>query len=82
MKSDCKYIDGIGNISMMQGMVHFDLLVMQPPSDPAGKPNVVDTGHIVMSLPQYVRMCAELARNLDQLEAKGLITRKADSETG
>ena len=74
--SSYQYIDGVGNVSVVNGMAHIDLVVVRPPSAEGQQSQVQPVQHLVMALPNFVRLCAEMAGHLQKMEEKGLITRK------
>ena len=58
-------------------MAHVDLVVVVPPAVEGQQAQVRQVQHLVMALPNFVRMCAEMAGHLQKMEEKGLITRKS-----
>jgi hypothetical protein len=83
MPGGFQYIDGVGNVSVVNGMAHIDLVVVRPPAGEGKQPTVESVQHLVMALPQFVRLCAEMAGHLQRMEEKGLITRRpADGKDG
>lgn len=76
MDRNYQYIDGIGNVHVLNGMAHVDLVVVQPPIAEGQQPQVMVAQHLVLPLPNFVRMCAEMAGHLQRMEEKGLIKRK------
>jgi hypothetical protein len=70
------YIDGVGNVSVINGMAHIDLVAVRPPATEGQQPQVEPVQHLVMALPQFARLCAEMAAHLQRMEEKGLVTRK------
>lgn len=76
MSGGFQYIDGVGNVSVVNGMAHIDLVVVRPPSAEGQSPQLEPAQHLVMALPNFVRLCAEMAGHLQRMEAKGLISRK------
>jgi hypothetical protein len=75
--SGFRYVDGVGNVSVINGMVHIDLLVARPqPGNGQQQVQAEEAQHLVMALPQFVRLCAEMAGHLGRMEQKGLITRR------
>lgn len=76
MSSGFDYIDGIGNVSVVNGMAHIDLVVVRPPTGEGQKPQVQQVQHLVMALPNFVRLCAEMGGHLERMESKGLIKRQ------
>lgn len=75
--SEFHYIDGVGNVSVINGMAHIDLVALKPPTSEGQQPQIVPVQHLVMALPNFVRLCAEMAGHLQRMEEKGIITRKA-----
>ena len=75
MAGELHYIDGVGRVSVVNGAAHVDLIAVVPPSVEGAQPQVTVTHRLVMGLPQFVRMCAEMANHLRQMEEKGLLTR-------
>jgi hypothetical protein len=74
-----QYIDGVGNVSVVNGMAHLDLVVVVPPAAEGQQPQVQPVQRLVMPLPNFVRLCAEMAGHLNKMEEKGLITRRVDA---
>lgn len=79
MASGFQYIDGVGNVSVVNGMAHIDLAVVRPPAGEGQQPQVEPVQHLVMALPQFVRLCAEMAGHLQRMEEKGLVAKKGAS---
>jgi len=77
MTGGFQYVDGVGSVAVVNGMAHIDLVVVRPPTGEGKQPNVETVHHLVMQLPQFVRLCAEMAGHLQRMEEKGLITRRA-----
>ena len=80
--SGFQYIDGVGNVSVVNGMAHIDLVVVRPPKAEGQQPQIEPVQHLVMALPQFVRLCAEMASHLQRMEAKGVITRRTADGVG
>lgn len=76
MLSGYQYIDGVGNVSVVNGMAHIDLVVVRPPTAEGQQPQVIPVQHLVMALPAFVRLCAEMAGHLQKMEEKGIITKQ------
>lgn len=76
MSSGFQYIDGVGNVAVVNGMAHIDLVVLRPLAAEGQQPRIEPVQHLVMALPQFVRLCAEMAGHLQKMEEKGLITRR------
>ena len=73
-----EYVDGVGNVSVVNGMAHVDLIVVRPPVADGQQPQLEVARHLVMTLPSFVRLCSEMAGHLQKMEQKGLITRRKD----
>jgi hypothetical protein len=71
-----QYIDGVGSVSVVNGMAHVDLVVVAPPVAEGQQPHIQPTHHLVMALPNFVRLCAEMAGHLQRMEEKGMIQRR------
>jgi len=56
MDSGYHYIDGVGNVSVVNGMAHVDLVVVRPPAAEGQQPQVQPVQHLVMALPNFVRL--------------------------
>jgi hypothetical protein len=82
MHSGFQYIDGVGNVSVVNGMAHIDLVVVRPPAADGQQPQVEPVQHLVMPLPNFVRLCAEMAGHLQRMEQRGLIKRQANPASG
>lgn len=77
MTSGFQYIDGVGNVAVVNGMAHIDLVAVRPPAAEGQEPRVEAVQHLVMALPNFVRLCAEMAGHLQRMEEKGVISRRA-----
>jgi propanediol utilization protein len=75
MSEQVSYIDGVGRVTVVNGIAHMDLVAVLPPVQEGAQAQVVVTHRLALGLPQFVRMCAEMAGHLQRMEAKGLITR-------
>jgi hypothetical protein len=76
MASEFHYIDGVSNVSVVNGMAHMSLVVLAPPAGEGQQATVRVVQNLVMALPQFVRLCAEMGAQLQRMEEKGLISRK------
>lgn len=74
--ADYQYIDGINNVSVINGMVHMSLVVVSPPPAEGQQPAVRVVQNLVMALPQFARLCAEMGSQIQRMEEKGLIQRR------
>jgi hypothetical protein len=76
------YVDGVGNVTVVNGMAHIELVVVRPPAAEGQQARAEVAEHLVMALPQFVRFCAEMANHIQRMESKGLITRKPANAPG
>jgi hypothetical protein len=72
-----QYFDGVGNVSVVNGMAHLDLLVVRPGAADGPQSSVEIVEHLIMTLPNFVRFCSEMAGHLQKMEEKGLISRNS-----
>lgn len=79
MEGGYQYIDGVGNVAVVNGMAHVDLVVVAPPASEGQQPQLWPVQHLVMPLPNFVRFCAEMAGHLQKMEEKGIIRRQGTS---
>ncbi len=77
MAGEYHYIDGVNNVSVVNGMAHISLVVLVPPTVEGQQPTVKNVQNLVMAMPQFVRLCAEMGSQLQRMEEKGLIKRQA-----
>lgn len=69
------YIDGLGSVRVSNGVAHIDLVTVSPPAAEGQQPRLEVTQRLVMTLPQFVRFCAEMGNQLQKMEEKGIISR-------
>jgi len=81
MADSFQYVDGVGNVTVSNGMAHIELVVVRPPQAEGEKQRVQPVSNLVMALPQFVRLCSEMARHLQGMEEKGMIKRRAADDT-
>jgi endonuclease V-like protein UPF0215 family len=74
MSTDYRYIDGVGSVHVVNGMAHMGFVVVTDGQQT--QTTVVPVQHVVMPLPNFVRMCSEMAGHLQRMEQKGIIKRK------
>ncbi len=79
--ADFSYVDGIGRVTVVNGLAHVDLVVVIPPAQEGGTPQAQITHRLVMGLPQFVRTCSEMASHLNKMEQQGLIKRNDPPKT-
>jgi hypothetical protein len=75
MDSTISYIDGVGRVTVVNGVAHIDLVTVIPAAQEGGKAQVQVSHRLAMNLPQFVRLCSEMSGHLQSMEAKGLIRR-------
>lgn len=76
MRCGFQSIDGVGNVSVVNGMAHVDLIVVRPPTAEGHSPPVEPAQRRALALPNFVRLCAEMAAHLRTMEEKGLIVKR------
>ena len=81
MAGELHYVDGVGRISVLNGAAHVDLFAIIPPAQGSDQPQMAVTHHLVMGLPQFVKMCADMGTHLRTLEEKGVITRQPNAQS-
>jgi hypothetical protein len=74
------YVDGIGRVTVVNGLVHIDLVAAVPPAQDAGQTQILVTHRLVMGLAQFVRLCSETSGHLQRMEGLGLIKREPVSD--
>lgn len=74
------YVDGIGRVTVVNGLVHIDLVAAMPPAQEGGQTQIQVTQRLVMGLPQFVRLCSEMSGHLQRMEGLGLIKRQPSSD--
>jgi hypothetical protein len=76
MTSSYQYVDGINNVSVVNGMVHLSLVVLSPAAGEGQQPAVHVVQNLVMALPQFTRLCADMGAHIQRMEERGLIQRR------
>ncbi|NTW55483.1 MAG: hypothetical protein HGB20_00360 [Chlorobiaceae bacterium] len=67
------YVDGIANITMIDGIVRFDLVnILQIEKD---KANIRPIGSLAMSLPALLRTYEQLTQAVNKMVADGILKR-------
>ncbi|ACD90767.1 MAG: hypothetical protein HGA57_07925 [Chlorobium limicola] len=67
------YIDGIANISLIDGIVRFDLVnITQIEKD---KANIRQSGSLALSLPALLRTYEQLTQAVNKMVADGILKR-------
>jgi hypothetical protein len=69
------FVDGLGSVRVSNGMAHLELVTVSPPHGDGQQARAEVTQRLVMTLPHFVRFCAEMAGQLEAMEKQGLITR-------
>lgn len=77
-----QYVDGIRRVSVMNGMAHIEMVVVEPSAEKEGERQVTPVQKLVMTLPQFIRLCADMASQLKRLEDQGVITREPTANSG
>jgi len=67
------YVDGIGPISLADGVVRFDLMSITSIQD--GKAIAARSGGLAMSLPAMIKVHDQLGQMINELVQKGVLQR-------
>jgi hypothetical protein len=62
--------------NFVNGLAHIDLVTVIPPAQEGVQAQIQVAHRLAMSLPQFVRLCTEMAGQLQKMEEKGLIKRE------
>lgn len=76
MATGVSFIEGIGSVNVANGLAHFDLLTVIPPTAEGEQPRVMVAHHCVMALPQFVQLCVAMEAHLRGMEEKGIIRKE------
>lgn len=73
------FIDGIGDISMRDGVIRMDLLALSPTQrDKEGAPTPQFVDQLVMSPPAFGRLVQALGGTVKQMQEKGMIPKRGN----
>jgi hypothetical protein len=67
------FIDGIGNISLSDGVIRFDLVGLEQVS--GDKPEAVKIGGMVMTLPGFLRTVDQMNQVINKMVEQGVLKR-------
>ncbi len=70
------YVDGIGKIHFVKGMVRFDLISYEP-SESGKEPDMVEKQRIIMPPDGFLAMFNTMQKLIDQLVEAGVLKKKA-----
>jgi hypothetical protein len=73
MQSTPMFIDGIGNISMSDSVIRFDLVGLEQGS--GDKPTPVKIGAMAMTLPGFLRTVDQMNQVINKLVEQGILKR-------
>ncbi len=73
MHSTPMFIDGIGNISLTDGVVRFDLVGLEQGA--GDKPAPVKTGGMAMTLPGFLRTVDQMNQVINKMVEQGVLKR-------
>jgi hypothetical protein len=73
MQSTPMFIDGIGNFSLSDGVIRFDLVGLEQGS--GEKPAAVKVGGMAMTLPGYLRMVDQMNQIINKMVEQGVLKR-------
>lgn len=69
-------VDGVGNVSVVNGIAYIDLVVTRPPATEGQKGQIEVVQSLAMTMPNFVHLCEEMANHLQRMEQKGMIKRR------
>ena len=75
------YVDGLGRVSVIKGMVYVELLQLMPGSKADDEHSYQTGSRLVFNLPSYVEFCTDIMKQLEEMEVAGIITKKQNSHT-
>ena len=67
------YVDGVSRVTLNGSMAHLEFFTTLPPEKDTEQPKLVVTHRVAMCLPQFAKMCADMACRLREIEKKGLV---------
>ena len=74
-----QFTDGIGNITLLDGIVRFDLVELR--TGPDNKPVPTRSGSMAMSLPGFLRAVEQMNQAVNRLVEQGVLTRNAPAKS-
>ena len=73
------YVDGIANITMVDGVVRYDLVTMSP-GEQQGKSNVTPVASVASSLQGVLRTHDQLSKVVNKLVEQGVLKKTKSPE--
>ncbi len=73
MRNGPLFVDGIDNLSLVDGIIRYDLLSISKLVD--GKPVPENTGSIAMSLQAFLRTHRQMTASIDRMVEQGILKR-------
>lgn len=70
-----QYIDGVDQVTLIDGVVRFDLIGISQIQD--GKVNAHHAGGLAMSIQGFLRMHEQMSRVIDKMVAEGILKKNA-----
>jgi hypothetical protein len=74
------YMDGIANVTLVDGVVRYDLITMTPTNE-AGKFNIVPVAPVSTSLQGMIRTYDEMSKAINVLVERGILTKHHTPQT-
>ena len=68
------YIDGINNISLLDGVVRMDMVTLSKGAEQS--PQIVTSGHLCMSTRALLRTYQQMGEVINSLQQQGVIKKK------
>lgn len=72
------YIDGINNISLIDGVVRMDMVTLSKGTEQS--PQIVTSGHLCMSTRALLRTYQQMGEIVNSMQQQGLIKKKDNLE--
>jgi hypothetical protein len=73
------YIDGINNISLLDGVVRMDMVTLSKGTEQS--PQIVTSGHLCMSTRALLRTYQQLGEVIESMQQQGVIKKKPNLES-
>ena len=76
MRNGPLFVDGIDNLSLVDGIIRYDLLSISKLVD--GKPVPENTGSIAMSLQAFLRTHGQMTASIDRMVEQGILKKNEE----
>ena len=78
MRNGPLFVDGIDNLSLVDGIIRYDLLSISQLVD--GKPVPENTGSIAMSLQAFLRTHRQMTASIDRMVEQGILKKNEEPQ--